>query len=331
MSIYERTVPKAEGTYPQLELKSGIRGIMPNGYTDVKQKLTSSSLGLDDMLSNYQKNALNTAWKGGADQLKKDEVVGSLKHIDEVKKSLNNMIEQSKVANPNGFGTVDTSNTVALREIKDLLKDTMNKSGLSDVNKEYARAKGLESLFNEGRNFNPNKNTLAEFNLDNADKKSAFLQGIVKKLTTNPEAHNLAENAMRYSSAIKELSPNGKEVIGALSSLSRKHKDISGLSKKAYNKIGAGTKDDRPWSETLESGTSLLGQAIDTQGRKVHKNAIEKAVFNVLGDNIPKRKKGILERTLFKDIPKKDLLESIRAIAPLGSGNLINIMTRENQ
>ena len=197
-----------------------------------------SDLGISDKLSKTQNKALNTAWKQGADSLKKGEAIGSLKHIDEMKKSLNKMIEQSKVPNPNGVGTVDTSDTVALRELKGYLQETMDNAGLSGISKQYREAKRLEDMFNSGKKFNPNSQKVSDFNLKTADERNAFAQGLADRAKLNPESKNIAGKVADVRGALREtIGEKANPLFNNIDDLDRTYQNVSNLRNLAGRKL----------------------------------------------------------------------------------------------
>jgi len=197
-----------------------------------------SDLGISDKLSKTQNKALNTAWKQGADSLKKGEAIGSLKHIDEMKKSLNSMIEKSKVSNPNGVGTVDTSDTVALRELKGYLQETMDNAGLSGISKQYREAKRLEEAFNAGKKFNPNAQKVSDFKLKTADERNAFAQGLADRAKLNPESKNIAGKVADVRGALREtIGEKANPLFNNIDDLDRTYQNVSNLRNLANRKL----------------------------------------------------------------------------------------------
>lgn len=216
-----------------------IKGYLGNSNaSSTNNSVNVSDLGISDKLSNTQNKALNTAWKQGADSLKKGEAIGSLKHIDEMKKSLNKMIEQSKVSNPNGVGTVDTSDTVALRELKGYLQETMDNAGLSGISKQYREAKLLEEAFNSGKKFNPNAQKVSDFKLKTADERNAFAQGLAEKAKLNPESKNIAGKIADVRGALREtIGEKANPLFNSIDDLDRTYQNVSNLRNLAGRKL----------------------------------------------------------------------------------------------
>lgn len=206
--------------------------------SSVKSAPKVSDLGISNKLSKAQNKALNTAWKQGADSLKKGEAIGSLKHIDKMKESLNKMIEKSKVPNPNGIGTVDTTDTVALRELKGYLKETMDNAGLSGISKQYREAKRLEEAFNAGKKFNPNAQKVSDFKLKTADERNAFAQGLADKAKLNPESKNIAGKVADVRGALREtIGEKANPLFNNIDELDRTYQNVSNLRNLAGRKL----------------------------------------------------------------------------------------------
>lgn len=232
---------------------------------------TLKDLGLSD-LSTYQQKALDDAWTMGANQLKPNEKIGSLKHLDEMKKQLNKMISDSRTQKATGMGLEDTADTIALREVKANLKGIMEKSGLSDLSKQYARAKGLQNAYDMGLKFNPNDIKMRNLNF-NPDERSAFAQGLVEKITMNPESRNIAGNVKSVKGALRKvLGKNADATLKELESLDKSYGRIVNLGKKAMTKTGRADPSGIFAREQLESKGSFRGAIADY--------LLDKATFN---------------------------------------------------
>ena len=242
-----------------------------NKATVKQSKITSKDLGLTD-LSKYQQKALDNAWTMGANQLKPNEKIGSLKHLDEMKKQLNKMISGSQTQKATGIGLQDTADTVALREVKANLKGIMEKSGLSDLSQQYARAKGLQNAYDMGLKFNPNDIKMRNINF-NPDERSAFAQGLVEKITMNPESRNIAGNVKSVKGALRKvLGENADATLKELESLDKSYGRIVNLGRKAMTKTGRADPSGIFAREQLESKGSFRGAIADY--------LLDKATFN---------------------------------------------------
>lgn len=263
--------------------------VMANSIKKANPKV--SDLGISDKLSNTQNKALNTAWKQGADSLKKGEAIGSLKHIDEMKKSLNKMIEQSKVANPNGVGTVDTSDTVALRELKGYLQETMDNAGLSGISKQYREAKRLEEAFNAGKKYNPNAQKVSDFNLKTADERNAFAQGLAEKAKLNPESKNIAGKIADVRGALREtIGEKANPLFNSVDDLDRTYQNVSNLRNLAGRKLvkadPIGKLTAGPIREWGDSKLSPVFALADVARRWGTGNVAERAAKYLLNPNL---------------------------------------------
>lgn len=233
--------------------------IFSRNKSPVKQsKITSKDLSLTD-LSDYQQKAIDDAWTMGANRLKPSEKIGSLKHLDEMKQQLNKMISDSQKPKETGIGLQDTRDTLALREVKANLKGIMEKSGLSDLSQQYARAKGLQNAYDMGLKFNPNDIKMRKLNF-NPDERSAFAQGLVEKITMNPESRNIAGNVKSVKGALRNvLGKNADATLKELESLDKSYERIVGLGRKAMTKTGRADTSGIFLREQIESPTSLYG------------------------------------------------------------------------
>lgn len=253
-------------------------------------KAKVSDLGINEKLSTTQKEALSKAWNAGAKELKKGEAVGSLKHIDEMKKNLNTMIKDSMRPKTDGIGLEDTSQTVALRELKGHLQDTMNKAGLSGVNKQYQEAKRLQEAFNAGKNFNPNKNRVSDFKLKTPDEQNAFAQGLADKAKLNPESKNVAGKLSDVRGAMREvIGEKANPLFEKIDNLDRTYKNISNLQNTAGKKlvvddpIGKNTGRIIEW---FDSPRSFVGGIADMARRYATVGSAERAAKYLLNPNL---------------------------------------------
>jgi hypothetical protein len=252
----------------------------------------SSNLGINNQLSDYQKKALNTAWNKGAEQLKKGEAVGSLKHIDEMKKQLNKQIAASQTPNPNGVGMIDSQDTVALRELKGYLKDTMNKSGLSNINRQYAYAKNLEDAYNRGLNFKPNAVKTRDITFSNPDEQSAFAQGLFDKMKINPSNTNVSKEVLANQDVLKKALPpkTFAQLVKQARTNNLSYDRLNILEKAAARKTGAAEpigKNSGLIREALETAGSVVGATADTLRRAATVNSSVKASRYLLNPEIP--------------------------------------------
>lgn len=255
MSLSGR-ITGVEGTYPLPASNYSLSYLQ----TNVKPKLSAEDLGIKD-LTEQQNEWLNQAWKDGLKNT--NEKAGSLGHLDEMSKSLNDMISNSMKPSNTGVGMQASKQTQRLQVIKDKLDDIITNAGLKDVKNQYARAKGLQNAYDMGLKFNPNDVKMR--NLDfNPDERSAFAQGLVEKIRMNPENKNIAGNVKSVKGALRKvLGENADATLKELEGLDKSYGRIVGLGKKALTKTNREDTAGLFLREQAESRGSLYGTIAD--------------------------------------------------------------------
>lgn len=248
-------------------------------------------LGLDDKLSGSQKEALDKAWKYGVKQLKDGEAVGSLKHLDKIKESINDQINKSMVQNETGVGLKATSETTSLKELKGYLKDAMDRSGLSDINKQYAQAKSLESARDMGLKYNPNSVKTRDLDFKTPEEKSAFAQGLVERIKMNPETKSIADSARAFRGVLRKvIGEKSDALFKDIDAIDRAYKNVDKIYGNAARKLSVPEPINGKFGlvrEAIESPGSVPGALADYTKRILTAGQAERAAQYLLNPNMP--------------------------------------------
>lgn len=254
-----------------------------------------SDIGINDKLSPFQKQALNKAWDEGAMQLKKGEAIGSMKHIDYMKRNLNTQIADSMKDNPTGIGKIASQDkTVPLQELKSLLKETTNKAVPPEISQQYALAKNVERAYNEGLGFQPNSIKTRNLTFGTPEEKSAFTQGLLEKMMTNESNTNISKEILKNQDVLKRVMPerNFKVLIGNAEKGNLSYERLEGLMNKARTKTGAAEPLNGKFGRAAEAGEgkgALVGAAIDYLRRIGTANSSGRAAKYLLNPDLPVR------------------------------------------
>ena len=279
----------------------------------VKATAKVSDLGIKGLTDN-QKGWLNQAWSAG----KKNtlEKAGSLGHLDEMSKELNKMVQGSRLANPNGVGTIATPETVALQGLKDKVDDVIEKAGLQNIKSQYRQAKALEDSFNQGLNFNPNSVKTRNITFKTPDEQSAFAQGLVEKVKMNPESKNIAGKTRDLRGALrKALGEKADGVFKEMDNINKSYKNVEKVLGNAERKLSVPEPINGKIGllrEFVESPGSVIGGLADFARRWGTAKSAERAA------------KYLLDPTLkLGSSPYEAIRQYTPTIGGLGIGNLI--------
>lgn len=220
---------------------------------NVKENLPNIS-GLYEGLTPNQTRWLDEAIAKGLGNT--NQKAGTLESVNEIKKALNKMINDSQQPNPmNRVTSVDTPDTVALREVKKRV-DTVLGEATKTVDKGYAKIKHLEELENIGYKFRPSETKFESLNLKTPLEKRAFLQGRLKAITDNvKDDKNLAQAIRADENTLKKAMPvkNFNELIDKTSQINRKYTRLDKMAKLASRELDKPIAAERPASERWES------------------------------------------------------------------------------
>ena len=272
-----------------------------------------SDLGIKGLTENQQ-NWLNQAWTSGKRNTL--EKAGSLGHLDEISKELNKMVQGSRLANPNGVGTVATPETVALQGLKDKVDDVIEKAGLQNIKAQYRQAKALEDSFNQGLNFNPNSVKTRNITFKTPDEQSAFAQGLVEKVKMNPESKNIAGKTRDLRGALrKALGEKADGVFKEMDNINKSYKNVEKVLGNAERKLSVPEPINGKVGllrEFVESPGSVVGGLADFARRWSTAKSAERAA------------KYLLDPTLkLGNSPYEAIRQYTPTIGGLGIGNLI--------
>ena len=254
-----------------------------------------SDIGINDKLSPFQKQALNKAWNEGAMQLKKGEAIGSMKHIDYMKRNLNTQIADSMKDNPTGIGKIASQDkTVPLQELKSLLKETTNKAVPPEISQQYALAKNVERAYNEGLGFQPNGIKTRNLTFGTQEEKSAFTQGLLEKMMTNESNTNISKEILKNQDVLERVMPerNFKVLIGNARKNDLSYTRLSSLMNAAAKKTGAPEaigKNTGKFVEWFDNVLSPVGAFFDTLRMIRTANVSGRAAKYLLNPDLPVR------------------------------------------
>lgn len=273
---------------------------------------TSKDLGLAD-LSDYQQKALDNAWTMGANQLKPNEKIGSLKHLDEMKQQLNKMIPGTQTQKTTGIGLQDTSDTVALRELKGKLKGVMDNSGLTDISKQYAQAKNLQNAYDLGLNYNAGAVKTRKLPFSTQAEKQAFADGLMERISMGTDTKNVSKAILDNQRVLKEVLPEKKvsKLLRVAGENETAYGRIEQLGRKAETKLRTPEANRLFAREQVESKGSLFGSILDYLNDKARAGVFTRGSKRVLDPNfVPKtgiRIGDILTPVISSDIISKNI------------------------
>lgn len=299
------TNPLTNETISNITPKQGVvnSGIFEKGMKDAvaNPKLPNVST-LYDGLNEFQRLQLNEVLKRGLN--KTNLKAGSLESMNEVKKELNDIINSSMQTNPNNqlFKTA-TNNTHHLYGIKDKLNNVLNSGGLKNIDRQFARAKRLEEVYNQGRRFNPNSVNNDELLPSLSPlENNAFTQGLFNKITHNPAANkNLANEALNYEVALSKILPKSQynKLIPELNRQKVQYNRLADLGSKAERMLRTPEKEKFFGREQLESKGSMFGTAADLLYGKIRGGIYRKAAKDLLNPNFAGRSDTLWDNNLY--------------------------------
>lgn len=279
VSLHGTLSNNQQGTHPLLESSLSIN---PNGLV-VNPELPHY-LTLYEGLTPYQVKSLNSAVKRGSE--KTTNKLGTLDSLNRIKQELNADIIGSQQANPaNRLGSVDTPDTVALREVKQRVDRTLG-DALKGRDKGYRKAKSMDEAYNAGRRYNPNAagNDALIPSLPPLER-NAFTQGLYQRMTHNPlTGSNLANDALKYENALSGVLPPSRydALMDGLNRQNVRYNRLAQLGGRAQNKLVMPEKDWFFGREQLESKGATLGAGLDWVNEALRGRAYEQAAKNLL-------------------------------------------------
>ena len=238
------------GTVKQAQEEFG-KFMAENGGVKLAGK-NPSSLGLKG-LTQSQKESLMSAWNSG----KKDTLkgVGSLEHLQKTQGKLGDMISVLKRQ-----GEKEGARNLTI--LKKQVDEKISSSLLPEMRTKYSKAMRVRDAYEAGLEYNPNKVGKLSFASD--AEKNAFGQGLIEKITQNPEAKNIAGNVKSVKGALRQVMGDKAETtLKELGKLDEAYGRIGSLAKKAESKTARFDSSGFFGREQLESKGSMIGTLLD--------------------------------------------------------------------
>jgi hypothetical protein len=232
----------------------------------------------NDLTDWQKKNLINSLKTGKTKTLSNAGSVSALKKAEE---ELNSKINKAIRLEQN-------SNVRDLMEIKQRISDLLRTTNLKNIDKKYSILKKAEDFYKKGTKFNANDMKFDKLNFSNELNKRAFLQGFSDKILTNSEVKNVSKGIINNQRALKNtLDPSTyKNLMNNINNNDNMYKRANGLYNKAEYNLFKPEAKDRPWSEILESFTSLLGKGIDKTGNLITNNKYRKGSKYLLNPDL---------------------------------------------
>lgn len=238
-------------------------------------------------LTPYQVKALDDAIARGA--AKTTNKLGTLDSLNRIKQELNADIIGSQQANPaNRLSSVDTPDTVALRNVKQRVDRTLGEA-LKGRDKGYRKAKGMEEAYNAGWEYNPNNVRMRDYagslNLLN---RNAFAQGLLGRAIHNPLTNrNLAKDVTKYENTLRGILPDNRygELMRGLGRNSTRYGRLANLVNAAENRLSIPEGTRLFLREQLENPLSAVGAIADESVLRGRQRALRQAAKNLLDPN----------------------------------------------
>lgn len=282
VSLHGKLPNNQQGIHPLLESSSNITR---NGLI-VNPELPHIST-LYEGLTPYQVKALDDAIARGA--AKTTNKLGTLDSLNRIKQELNADIIGSQQANPaNRLSSVDTPDTVALRNVKQRVDRTLGEA-LKGRDKGYRKAKGMEEAYNAGWEYNPNNVRMRDYagslNLLN---RNAFAQGLLGRAIHNPLTNrNLAKDVTKYENTLRGILPDNRygELMRGLGRNSTRYGRLANLVNAAENRLSMPEGTRLFLREQLENPLSAVGAIADESVLRGRQRALRQAAKNLLDSN----------------------------------------------
>ena len=248
----EQAKENAKSVYKDFIEKNANRQVLD--MNNLKESLGKITQGLNG----YQKEELANVLAMG--KRLTNTQVGSLEHINNAKSLLNDKISTLLQNNERKFAQ-------ELSPIKKNLDDLLLESGTKKVDAQYSKAMKLQEAFEEGYKFNkPSDFKFNKLGLKSNINKKAFLQGRMQSILDNvTDEKTIAKKIIEDQNTLKKLMPENSfnKLMNSAERTSKEFKRLNALESAANKKILAPTAAGRPLSETAESKSSFIGNAID--------------------------------------------------------------------
>ena len=248
----EQAKENAKSVYKDFIEKNANRQVLD--MNNPEESLGKFTQGLNE----YQKEELSNVLAMG--KRLTNTQFGSLEHINNAKSLLNDKISTLLQNNERKFAQ-------ELSPIKKHLDDLLLESGTKKVDAQYSKAMKLQEAFDEGYKFNkPSDLKFNELGLKSNINKKAFLQGRMQSILDNvTDEKTIAQKIIEDQNTLKKLMPENSfnKLMNSAERTSKEFKRLNALESAANKKILAPTAAGRPLSETAETKSSFIGNAID--------------------------------------------------------------------
>ena len=248
----EQAKENAKSVYKDFIEKNANRQVLD--MNNPEESLGKFTQGLNE----YQKEELSNVLAMG--KRLTNTQVGSLEHINNAKSLLNDKISTLLQNNERKFAK-------ELYPIKKHLDDLLLESGTKKVDAQYSKAMKLQEAFDEGYKFNkPSDLKFNELGLKSNINKKAFLQGRMQSILDNvTDEKTIAKKIIEDQNTLKKLMPENSfnKLMNSAERTSKEFKRLNAFEIAANKKILAPTKAGRALSETAETKSSFIGNAID--------------------------------------------------------------------
>ena len=248
----EQAKENAKSVYDDFIKKNANRQVLD--MNNPEESLGKFTQGLNE----YQKEELSNVLAMG--KRLTNTQFGSLEHINNAKSLLNDKISTLLQNNERKLAQ-------ELSPIKKHLDDLLLESGTKKVDAQYSKAMKLQEAFEEGYKFNkPSDFKFNKLGLKSNINKKAFLQGRMQSILDNvTDEKTIAQKIIEDQNTLKKLMPENSfnKLMNSAERTSKEFKRLNALESEANKKILAPTKAGRALSETAETRSSFIGNAID--------------------------------------------------------------------
>ena len=267
----EQAKENAKSVYDDFIKKNANRQVLD--MNNPEESLGKFTQGLNE----YQKEELSNVLAMG--KRLTNTQFGSLEHINNAKSLLNDKISTLLQNNERKFAK-------ELYTIKKNLDDLLLESGTKKVDAQYSKAMKLQEAFDEGYKFNkPSDLKFNELGLKSNINKKAFLQGRMQSILDNvTDEKTIAKKIIEDQNTLKKLMPENSfnKLMNSAERTSKEFKRLNALESEANKKILAPTAAGRPLSETAESKSSFIGNAIDKLRSGIYSGINEREALKYL-------------------------------------------------
>ena len=264
----------------------------------------------------FQKKSLSKAISEANDMTNSKQ--GTLKHTNEVKKALNDMIDSSMTQSSN-MQMKPTAKTNQLMELKTKLDDLLRKnSEIKNLDTEYSRLAKLDEAYQQGFKATPR----SDVKLANDEQKTAFLKGATDNILADVKTDSDLSRAIMNKQNVLNKAMSEKEYRELMSNVaenSSQYDRLRDILNRARITTNRYSNLESP-ANLRELGDSRLSAALYGIGKLANSiyGASNKKIAQRIIDGLP-----IDEQSL--------LLEVLARANPAATGSFINqeILGRE--